>query len=253
MAANPPGSLELAMAQFADGRSCERPAEVRSTVSRLMGWTNHPETCKSCSATRALYIVSGEALCARCREQRSQRAATMSDVDRLARTMNEPAAGVGLVGHAIVFDSWSVNLGGFIERIRPQAVNRLITQQPGVMALWNHESGEPLARSDSPRPTLRYWKDTIGVAVSIIPPSWASNRIETIQRGDVRGMSFGFRAIEDEWSMDGPLPQRDMLDMDVSEFSAVTFPAYRATDVSVGAPSNRLQWLEKLHRNRIAR
>lgn len=251
MAANPEGPFEMAMSHFADGRACPRPSEVRSIVSRLMGWDGQPETCKSCSNARALYITSGEALCAACREQRSVRMLSLDGLERHAAIRSEPAAGTGLMGHPIVFDSWSVNLGGFIERVRPQAVNRMMTQSPDVRVLWNHNSDLPLARSTAR--TMRYWKENVGVAVSIIPPAWASNHVETVGRGDVTGMSFGFRAIEDEWSMDGKIPQRDLLDMSVSEVSAVAFPAYPTTDIKVGGHSNRVAFLQRLHKTRMAR
>lgn len=251
MAANPLGSLELAMTHFADGRACERPSEVRSMVSRLMGWEGHPETCQSCSAARALYVVNDEALCARCREQRSQRMATMESLNKVVSNRSDPASGATLVGHAIVFDSWSLDLGGFIERIRPQAANRIINEQSDIRTLWNHNTDIPLARTSAK--SMRYWKDSTGVAVSVVPPSWASNHVESVQRGDVTGMSFGFRKIEDEWTMDGHIPQRDLLDMLVSEFSAVAFPAYPATDIRVGQGSNRLSWLTQWHKTRVAR
>lgn len=244
-------SLELAMTHHADGRACLRPNEVRAMVSRLHAWGGQPETCKSCTASMALSVINGEALCSRCRQERETRVTTLDDLTRVVPIRREPATGVGLAGHAIVFDSWSVDLGGFVERIRPQASNRLMTTNADVRALWNHNSDIPLGRSSAR--TMRYWKDDAGVAVSIVPPKWAANHVESVERGDVTGMSFAFLKIEDEWYMDGRMPKRDVLDMAVSEFSGVAFPAYPATDLRVVAAANRVAWLEKWHRTRMAR
>jgi HK97 family phage prohead protease len=245
------GSLELAMTHHADGRACQRPTEVRAMVGRLHAWDGQPETCKSCVAARAVSVVSGEALCRTCRQEREVRLVSADTLTRVAPIRSEPATGYGLVGHPIVFDSWSVDLGGFIERVRPQAVNRLISGGADVRALWNHNSDIPLGRSTAK--TMRFWKDDTGVVMALTPPKWAGNYIESIERGDVSGMSFGFVMLEDEWFMDGTKVKRDLFDMRVSEYSAVAFPAYPATDIRVGAASNRVAWLEKVNRNRAAR
>lgn len=253
MAANPPGPIELAMTQYADGRACQRPSEVRSMVDRLLRWSGQVETCGSCSAAPALSIVAGAPLCVRCREQRSVRMVSTDDLTGLSRRgVAETVPGARLFGHAIVFDRWSVDLGGFVERIRPQASNRMMNTGADVRALWNHNSDFPIGRSGAQPVNLRYWNDAKGVAVAIKPPSSATAFVEAIELGNVTGMSFGFRMIEDEWFMDGAKVKRDVLDMLVSEFSAVVFPAYLETDISVGVPQNRVAFLKKWHRTRLA-
>jgi uncharacterized protein len=256
MAANPEGLLERAMTQHGDGRAYMRPDQTRAVAARLYAWKDAPETCKSCLSAQARSVIGGVALCSICREHRDARIEGMERLDRVVDVRGGGATGVGFVGHAIVFDKWSVDLGGFIERIRPEAVNRTLKEGTEIVALWNHESGEPLARLSER--TMAVWKDHDGLAVDIIPPQSASNRIETVKRRDVKGMSFGFRMIEDDWSMDGHVPKRDVLDMRVSELSLVAFPAYPDTDVRVSehlhvAQRGRLAWLGKWHRTRLAR
>jgi phage head maturation protease len=79
----------------------------------------------------------------------------------------------------------------------------------------------------------------------------------------VSGMSFGFRALDDDWNYDEKTPVRTVTDMTVSEVSIVTFPAYRQTDVQVAQRSlqqfqaaqtgKSVAFLRKVHRNALAR
>lgn len=153
-------------------------------------------------------------------------------------------------GYAIVFGQRSLNLGGFVEYISPEAVDRTIKENIDVRAFWNHDSGEVLGRLTAG--TLQMRKDKRGLKVIIDPPKWADKIIESIERGDVSGMSFGFSPIDDAWDMDGDLPVRTITDMRVHEVSVVAMPAYPATSVSARAldvakqmRGNKLDMLEK--------
>jgi HK97 family phage prohead protease len=140
-------------------------------------------------------------------------------------------------GTAIVFDRLSENLGDFREIIRPSAVDRTLKMGGDVRALWNHDTGEVLGRTISG--TLELKKTRDGLAIKIDPPSWAEHRLETINRGDVTGMSFRFRVLDDEWRMADGMAIREVTDMEFDEVSVVTFPAYPDTDVAIAQRSLR--------------
>jgi phage head maturation protease len=53
--------------------------------------------------------------------------------------------------------------------------------------------------------------------------------------------------------MDGDSVTRDVFDMTMSEVSPVAFPAYPQTDISVVGIGKRVDWLEKVHKTRMAR
>jgi phage head maturation protease len=53
--------------------------------------------------------------------------------------------------------------------------------------------------------------------------------VESISRGDVSGMSVGFRVVGEYYDDEGI---RHITDADLFECSCVTFPAYQATEVS---------------------
>jgi len=137
-----------------------------------------------------------------------------------------------IVGYAAVFDSLSVDLGGFVERIRPGAFSKTI-KTADVRALWNHDANYVLGRTKSG--TLRLAEDDKGLRIEIDPPdtTWANDLITSIERGDVDQMSFGFRAIRDEWSKEDGQTVRELIEVELFDVSPVTFPAYEATQVSV--------------------
>jgi len=143
-------------------------------------------------------------------------------------------------GTAIVFNSLSVNLGGFREIIKPEAVDRTFSEGLDVRALADHDPAKVLGRTRSG--TLQLRKDKSGLQVVIEPDpeiSYAKDIMRAVSRGDISGMSFGFRVLEDEWREDPETgaPIRDVLDMRISEVSIVSFPAYEATSVQVSQRS----------------
>jgi len=139
-------------------------------------------------------------------------------------------------GYAIKFGTRSVDLGGFFEIINPSAVDRSL-RSADVHAYYSHNPERVLGRTGAG--TLQIRKDSTGLAVTIDPPSSAADIIESINRGDITGMSFGFRVPEggDEWRMDGGMPLREVNDMELSEVSIVAKPAYKSTSVQVSQRS----------------
>lgn len=139
-------------------------------------------------------------------------------------------------GLPIVFNVLSQDLGGFRERILPQAVNRSL--KADVRALVDHDTAKVLGRTKSG--TLSIRKEKRGLGVTIEPDmeiSYARDIVRAVARGDVSGMSFAFRVLEDDWHKEDGGAVRDVIDMDISEISVVTFPAYLETDVQVAMRS----------------
>ena len=136
-------------------------------------------------------------------------------------------------GYAAVFDSFSVPLWGFREKIRKGAFKKSI-REDDVRALWNHDPNYVLGRNRSG--TLSMTEDDEGLLVEIDPPDaqWARDAVESMRRGDVDQMSFGFTVVKDEWDReDKDDTVRTLVEVRLFDVSPVTYPAYPDTSVAV--------------------
>jgi len=175
----------------------------------------------------------------------------------------DPSGDRKLRGYAIRFHDLSQDLGGFKERILPEAIDRTLSEALDVRALVDHDSSKIIGRTRAG--TLSLKKDSKGLRVEIDPPNTTAARdiLESVARGDVSGMSFAFRVMEDDWHMEDDLPVREVIDMRVSEVSIVSFPAYPSTDVQVAQRAlsqfrqaqrgMSIDFARKIHLTRMAR
>lgn len=137
-------------------------------------------------------------------------------------------------GHAAVFGKLSENLGGFREIIAPGAFDDVLKDD--VRALYNHENSLILGRTSAG--TTRIGVDGDGLTYEIDPPdtSYARDLLVSLERGDVRESSFGFRVARggDIWDEDedGVLIRTITKVSRLYDVSPVTFPAYPDTDVA---------------------
>lgn len=137
-------------------------------------------------------------------------------------------------GYAAVFDAMSQPLFGFREVIRRGAFKKTV-RESDIRALWNHDPNYVLGRKSAR--TLRLEEDEKGLLARIFPPNttWASDLMQSIERGDVSQMSFGFQMVKERWMEAGKdgLPVRELLEVRLFDVSPVTFPAYQQTEVHV--------------------
>jgi HK97 family phage prohead protease len=138
-----------------------------------------------------------------------------------------------IILHPVIFDVKSEPLMFFREIIRPEAIDRTIREKTDVRALIDHDPSKILGRLSAG--TLRLSKERKGLRAEIDPPntSYARDLIVSIRRGDITGGSFSFRVITDQWHTENDEEIREVLDMEVYEVSAVTFPAYPQTNAAL--------------------
>ena len=151
---------------------------------------------------------------------------------------NEEEIGV-ITGRPIVYNS-RTDLGYFDEVIEMNALSGADLKD--VRFLVNHDMSKiPLARSrnNNANSTMQLMPDDRGMAIRVSLDvknnSEARNLYSAIERGDISGMSFMFRVDDEEWTeLESEHPTRHIRKIsDVVEVSAVTFPAYESTEISV--------------------
>ena len=154
------------------------------------------------------------------------------------RAENNEKNGDHITGRPIVYNSMT-DLGWFNEIIEAGALND--TNLKDVRFLINHDTSMiPLARSRNNNVNstmqLEVDNDGMGIRVNLDTEnnSEARNLYSAIKRGDITGMSFMFTIDDEEWeNLESDHPTRHIRKIgQVFEVSAVTFPAYEATEIS---------------------
>lgn len=113
--------------------------------------------------------------------------------------------------------------------------------------LWSHDSGKVLGRIKND--TLRLKEDNIGLRFELDLPktTLGNDTYESIKRGDVDGVSFGFRNPDDHVEeFDDEIPLRTIKKADLIEVSAVAFPAYPDSEVSARGFDRMKEYSEEL-------
>ncbi len=143
-----------------------------------------------------------------------------------------------LTGRPIVYNS-RTDLGYMDEIIDSGALNE--TDLTDVRFLVNHDTSMiPLARSrkNTPNSTMQLMPDMEGLAIrvnlDVANNDKARSLYSAVSRGDITGMSFMFGIDDEEWeNLDSDHPLRRIKKIStVVEVSAVTFPAYEATEIN---------------------
>lgn len=138
-------------------------------------------------------------------------------------------------GYAAVFGRSSENLGGFYEKIHPQAFNKSRSDGwPNVICRWNHRDEFLLGTTRSG--TLSLSVDKMGLDYSVDLPECRSDILEMTARRDLAHSSFAFQTYDEDWVKgDGGYPIRVVTSCRLIDVAPVTSPAY--PDATVGLRS----------------
>lgn len=144
-----------------------------------------------------------------------------------------------ITGRPIVYNSLT-NIGDmFYETIDKGALNA--TDLTDVRFLVNHNMDMiPLARSrrNNGNSTMKLTPDLEGLSIEVNVDTEnnadARSLYSAVKRGDITGMSFAFSVEDESWeALDTEMPTRHITSIaSVVEVSAVTFPAYEATEIN---------------------
>lgn len=139
---------------------------------------------------------------------------------------------VTVAGYAAVFGEWADIGSWFSETVARGAFADSI-RTADVRAYFDHDRGRILGRSSAG--TLRLEEDAKGLKVEIDLPDTSDGRdvATLIERGDVSGMSFGFRVLREEWDETVEPAKRVILEVELREVSIVSEPAYEGTTIAL--------------------
>ncbi|MFH2073717.1 MAG: HK97 family phage prohead protease [Pseudomonadota bacterium] len=153
--------------------------------------------------------------------------------------LRKDGEGVKLAGMPIVYGKWSEDMGGFIEVIDAGAATKAL-KKSDIRALYGHNSDTLLPLGRQSAKTLRAKESSEGVDIEIDPPKrnpFVDALIESIERGDIREMSFGFNVSKDEWTYpknDKEPAIRHIIEFEqIYDVSYVIFAAYNDTTVAL--------------------
>lgn len=138
-----------------------------------------------------------------------------------------------IAGYAAVFNSPTDIGGSWVEVVLPGAFTETLRGGRDVLALYSHELERLLGRQSAG--TLRLREDGRGLAIEIDLPDTTDGRDVgvLVQRGDLKGMSFGFCVTKEEWDETLTPPRRTIMAVDLFEVTVTASPAYDDTEIGL--------------------
>ena len=136
-------------------------------------------------------------------------------------------------GVAVVFDSWSEDLGGFREKIARGALDGVIARSD-IFALLDHRRDRGILgrskRGDQVSLQLEIREDGLHYAFEAPETALGDELLSCLERGEIDGSSFAFTVLEDQWERVGDVYQRTITKIDeLYDVSPVYSPAYSQT------------------------
>ena len=162
-----------------------------------------------------------------------------------------------LSGYVVRWEKPSELLWGeFVETFEKGAFTESLKNND-VLALFEHDHAKLLGRTSSG--TLSLFEDDEGLRFSLDLPNTqtASDLLESVKRGAISGMSFGFIATVDEWNEESTPTQRTVKKAELFEITVTSIPAYPDSSLELAKRSRmaaqkpklkslRSKWLELL-------
>lgn len=136
-------------------------------------------------------------------------------------------------GRAVVFDSWSEDLGGFREKIDPRALDGVI-ERSDIFALMDHDRRRGILgrckRGDQVSLRLNVTDEGLDYEFEAPETALGNELLSCLERGEIDGSSFAFTVLEDRWERNGDAYERTITKIDeLYDVSPVYSPAYSQT------------------------
>lgn len=158
----------------------------------------------------------------------------MKTIDFEIRASVLTASNKKLVGYAVRWNSLSeIIWDEFREQFAPGAFSESLATGSDVRALFEHNPNQLLGRTKSGSLVLS--EDDTGLRFELTPPNTqiGNDVLALVERGDISGMSFGFRALKDAWDVAKSPWLRTVIAAELREITVTSMPAYSASDVEI--------------------
>jgi Escherichia/Staphylococcus phage prohead protease len=149
--------------------------------------------------------------------------------------LEAPGDGSTFSGYAAVFDE-DADLGGFTESVSRGAFRKVLAEGRNIPMLWNHNPDKPLAMTEAGTLTLSEDLKGLRVEATLGRTSWANDLRDMLDRGEVRGMSYGFVAGVENSKIEhrADRPHRTLLGFKrLLDVSPTWDPAYASTSAEL--------------------
>lgn len=153
--------------------------------------------------------------------------------------------GLTLSGYAARFNSMA-DIWGWKEMVRPGAFKKCLANSPDVRFLFNHKPSLIFGRTKAG--TLKLNEDATGLHFdNSLPDTQSAKDLHlSIKRGDISQCSFAFfNATRIVSTLEDGTILEELVEMDIDDVSAVTYPAYPETEVIARTANNALKNLKK--------
>lgn len=162
----------------------------------------------------------------------------VSDLER--RYAPASIEGRQLVGLAAPYES-ETRIGEFREVIARGAFARTLSENRDILALCDHDPAKVLGRTKSGTLELKETVHGLEFRLQLPDTSIGRDLRELANRGDLGGVSFGFRAVRDSWEGD----LRTLHEVELHEISIVSaWPAYPDTTVALRSRPIVMRWID---------
>lgn len=172
------------------------------------------------------------------------------DLERRYVQITQRAAGDDdnpiIEGQAAVFGQETQIGGWFREKIRQGAFTRVLSENPDVIAAYNHDWNIVLGRTTAGTLTLRESATGLYYETKVNPKdSDAMNVYHKVKRGDVSQASFAFTVRREEWTKPASkneLALREVIEVDkLFDVGPVPFGAYPQASAQARSQAETLQ------------
>lgn len=144
-------------------------------------------------------------------------------------------------GAGLKFSGWAARygershpgVGAGYEVIAPGAFDKTLAENRDVRLLAHHDPKMVLARQGAGTLTLEARTEGLWAEADLAPTTYGQDLAVLMRRGDVDGMSFGFRAVRAPVETRDGVRIRTLREVRLFEVSIVGFPAYPTTSAEV--------------------